>query len=176
MPNHILLTGEIGAGKSTLARRLLAHTKRPLYGFITERIPINEYGAASTYIHAANTRERHYTQHNLVGYHDGRKGYAVPAVFDSVGVPLLSAMPDGLLLMDELGFFESDATRFCDSVLQALDASVPVLAVVKARQTPFLDQVRAHQDARLFTVTPENRDALYDQILPLVLAWNEETK
>ena len=172
MPNHILLTGEIGAGKSTLARRLLTHTKRPLYGFVTERIPINVHGVACTYIHAANARERNYTQHNLVGYYDGKAGHALPAVFDSVGVPLLSAASDGLLLMDELGFFESDATCFCNCVLRAFDASIPILAVVKARQTPFLNEVRAHQNARLFTVTPENRDALYEELVRLIATWN----
>lgn len=171
-PLHILLTGEIGAGKSTLARRLLAHSERPLYGFVTVRFAPDPAGIARTCIYPANTTERICSKDNIVGYHDGKTPAAFPAVFDSLGVQLLQSPQGGLLLMDELGFYESAAPVFQREVLRALSGGTPVLAVVKQRQTAFLDEVRAHKNARLFTVTAENRDALYEELLPYVLKWN----
>ncbi|MEL7603487.1 MAG: nucleoside-triphosphatase [Bacillota bacterium] len=171
-PLHILLTGEIGAGKSTLARRLLAHSERPLYGFVTLRQPPDADNIARTCIYPVNAAERICSDANTVGFHDGKAPTAFPAVFDSLGVALLQAPKEGLLLMDELGFYESAAIRFQQEVLRALDGDTPVLAVVKQRETPFLDEVRAHKNARLFTVTAEARDALYEELLPLVLQWN----
>ena len=173
-PHHILLTGEISAGKSTLARRLLAHSKRPLYGFVTVRFAPNSEGIARTCIYPATEAERTCSKDNLVGFHDGKAPAAFPAVFDSLGVALLQAPQSGLLLMDELGFYENAAIRFQREALRALNGDTPVLAVVKQRQTTFLDEVRAHRNARLFTVTAENRDALYEELLPYVLQWNAQ--
>ena len=171
-PLHILLTGEIGAGKSTLARRLLAHSKRPLYGFVTVRFAPDSEGIACTCIYPADTSERICSDANLVGYHDGKAPAAFPSVFDSLGVQLLQAPQSGLLLMDELGFYENAALGFQREALRALSGDTPVLAVVKQRQTAFLDEVRAHKNARMFTVTAENRDTLYEKLLPYVLQWN----
>ena len=41
---HILLCGEVGIGKSTLIARLLEHSSRPVYGFITKKLDPDENG------------------------------------------------------------------------------------------------------------------------------------
>ena len=42
---HILICGEVGVGKSTLIQRLLAHSSRPRYGFITKKLEPDENDA-----------------------------------------------------------------------------------------------------------------------------------
>lgn len=176
-PAHILICGEIGAGKSTLAGRLLEHNRRPVYGFVTKKQPPDENGICEVYIHPANAGSYRYSQENLIGTCGRTAGCSAnPQVFETAGVKLLQAPPQGLLLMDELGFMESSAPAFCAGVLAAFDKDIPVLAVVKDKEIPFLQAVRGHKNTRLYHITPQNRDAVYEELLPTILAWNNTAK
>ena len=155
-PLHVLICGDIGVGKSTLIEKLLhAENRRPICGFITKKTPEDENGVSKVYIHPANAVKRQHTAENLIGTCTASHSHGNPAVFDAVGTGLLHAPPEGLLLMDELGFMENKALVFCMRVLQALEGKVPVLAAVKNRETPFLKAVREHPNARLFWITRE---------------------
>lgn len=172
---HLLLCGDVGVGKSTLIGRLLAESRRPLYGFATRRIPVpDDDGLCSVYLHpAAQPLEaRTYGEENRVGRCDRRHALRYPQIFDEMGVPLLQAPENGLILMDELGFLENDAAAFRRAVLAALDGSVPVLAAVKSRDTAFLREVKCHPGAELVFVNVQNRDDLYRRLLPRIQAWN----
>lgn len=64
---------------------------------------------------------------------EGRRGY--PAVFDSLGAALIrNAMVDtnvDIVVIDELGFLETEAEGFRNAVLAALRGEKPVLGVVR---------------------------------------------
>ena len=179
VPNrpHLLICGDVGVGKSTLIGRLLEHSTRPLCGFATKRIPVpGADGLCPVYLHPAAraVSERTYGRDNLIGKCDRRHSLRFPRVFDTLGVELLRAPEDGLILMDELGFLENDAARFREAVLRALDGSIPVLAAVKSRDTEFLRSVKAHPNAELVSITEQNRDGLYELLLPKILKWNRK--
>ncbi len=168
---HILICGDVGAGKSTLIRRLVAQSSRPICGFVTKREPADESGESPTYIHPANTSERFLTPLNLIGScNKGRCSFCHPKVFDTYGAELLAAKPDSIILMDELGFMENDAMIFRDAVIKALDGDIPVIAAVKSTQTPFLDELRGHENAQVCYITHKNRDATFEKLLPIVYA------
>lgn len=74
--------------------------------------------------------------------------------------------------MDELGFMEAEAERFKQAVFRALDGEIPVLAAVKAREdVPFLNDVLHHRKVTVYTVTPENWEAVYTELLPFLRIW-----
>ena len=60
--------------------------------------------------------------------------------------------------MDELGPHEARAAVFRRAVLAALDGVVPILGVLQAAPSPFLEEVALHPQVRLIQVTAENRD------------------
>lgn len=170
---HILICGEVNAGKSTLISNLLKATNRPLYGFITKRLEADETGFHPIYIHPAAVSERSHADRNLIGTCDTKVHNVSIETFNTLGVDYLKAEPDGLIVMDELGFMEAGAEQFVNAVFSALDGDVPVIAAVKARyDIEFLNRVRAHKNAKLFNITTENRETLYREILPIVLSWN----
>ena len=169
---HILICGERGAGKSTLIEQLLLASSQPRYGFITKMRPAGPDGYHPIYIHPAGQpiAERVYTPINCIGTCDSRTHRPNLDAFDTLGVRYIrSARPDGLLIMDELGFFEAEAGAFTAAVLDALAEDTPVIAAVKSRtDVPFLNAVRSMPKAEVFSITPENRDALFDSLLPRI--------
>jgi nucleoside-triphosphatase THEP1 len=59
------------------------------------------------------------------------------------------------------------------TVLEALAGERPVIAAVKEKKTPFLDAVRESAGALVVHVTEENRETLFEQLLPLVRSWEK---
>lgn len=169
--NLILLTGARGAGKSILVRRLLAENRRPLRGFFTENQPLESGEGHRTYLYPAHL-PRQFTRDNLVALYTPAGLTVFPQVFDTLGCACLEGVSSGdLVVMDELGFLEGKSPAFLQAVLTALDGPAPVLAVVKDRRdVPFLDAVRSHPSAQLYTVTPDTRQALFRQLRPWMAA------
>jgi len=165
---HILITGEVGVGKSTLIRKLLARFPGPVCGFVTLKMPEPDGKSMTVYMFPAAQREeeRTCTEANLLA----RRGGVTethPIVFDTLGTELLrAAVPGSVILMDELGFMEAEAELFQKTVLETLHGEIPVLVSVKKREgVPFLDAVRQCPGTVLYTVTRENRDTLEKEIL-----------
>ena len=171
---HILISGERGVGKSTLIEKLLAASSRPRYGFITKMRPAGPDGFHPIYIHPAGqpVAERTYTEENCIGTCDSRTHRPNLDAFNVLGVRYIeAARPDGIIVMDELGFFEAKADDFTAAVLAALAGDVPVIAAVKSRtDVSFLNAVRAAPKAEVFYITPENREELYERLLPSIKA------
>ena len=162
---HILINGRNGVGKSTLIRALLQSIPAPVYGVITKKEVVNADGFYPVYIHRYGT-EQHFSPDNLIGLCGDGKSLAFPETFDRYAAYLREdAGHAGLIVLDELGFLESDAAAFCGTVLDLLDGDIPVLAAVKPKDTPFLAAVRHHPKAEIFTVNESNRDALAGQVL-----------
>lgn len=169
---HILITGAKSAGKSTLVERLLAHWEKPVYGFVTRSTGRDERGFHSIYIHPA-AGPRHTGEENHIGDCCYGSRTTHPEVFTRLGVQFLRHGTDGILVMDELGFMETGSAEFCREVLGCFDGDTPVLAVCKDKPgVAFLEQVRSHPKAQLYTLTPENREELYHTLLPVLEEWS----
>lgn len=169
---HLFLTGESHAGKSTLIRRALA--ARPLLrvgGFCTVVREGDIAGAVGgVYLLPGDAPDAPTDERNRVGIRwRDRSPQGFADAFDHLGVACLAPQGRDILLMDELGRMERDAMLFQRAVMRALDGDVPVLGVVKMRQAPFLDAVRAHPRVEVLSVTPQSRDAL----LAVVADWLE---
>lgn len=85
----------------------------------------------------------------------------LPETFESFGVDVLKkslALDIDLIIMDELGFFESNAVNFQKQVFQCLSASRPVLGVIKMRPTHFLDRIKVRDDVIVLPVTIKKMD------------------
>lgn len=168
---HILIMGDIGAGKSTLIRRLLPITPRPVCGFYTKE-GRNNNGSKVFFLHNAREPEDAWfsTEENRIATCFPDTVEVQPEVFDHYGVTCLQNLhPGGIVVMDELGFLESRSPQFQRRVLELLDGDIPVLAAVKSRAgVPFLERVKAHPKAALFSITPDNREERFTQLAPIV--------
>lgn len=165
---HILITGAQGVGKSTLIRRILAcyPTVTPR-GFLTKKEEPDETGLCHCYIHPASEKIWKFGPENQIGTCRERSGGANPIAFETVGLALLQDIPPkSLILMDELGFFESNAPLFQAQVIRCLDSlNSLVIAAVKDKPTDFLDRVLAHPNGRVFQLDENNRESVFTSIL-----------
>lgn len=161
---HLFLTGEIGVGKSTLLRGLLADL-----GLTLQADGFRTVWQNSATLHLLPWGKGSCTWENQVAARNpGAGAKALPGAFDALGPALLAPPWGAVTVMDELGFLESGDLRFQRAVLERLNASVPVLGVIKPRPSPFLDAVRAAPGVRVETVTVENRDALRPVLVRLL--------
>lgn len=175
---HLLICGERGAGKSSLIAKLLSAAEVNVGGFVTKRESVaDENGFYPIYIHpAAQARDKwQYGKENLLGICDSHSSVCHREVFDTLGVQQLQSGGD-VILMDELGFLENEALAFQKAVLDALDGDTPVIAAVKSKETDFLNAVRTHPSAKLVYLDADNREMLFEELLPWFIALIREAK
>ncbi len=175
---HILICGKRNSGKTELLDRLLESCRMPLYGFRSCITATREDGFHEIHMFPIRDAERRPTDENRIGICNRSQREVNLQVFETLGVRLLEAKADGILVMDELGFMEAEAEAFCKAVLHCLDGDIPVLATVRAGDlgSSFLDRVRTHPKAELYNVSPERADDLYNRLYPIVEGWNEVLK
>ncbi len=164
--NNIMLTGERQVGKSTLIQILLKDFPGRVCGFLT--LPrdglyylscINSAG-----IHICGEQaEPLICRKNNHGRLEG-----ITSVFDEYGANILDKClrqkPD-LIVMDELGVFESEAYLFQEKVIDCLNSNIPVLGVIKDKPSPFLDLLRKRDDTVFFRITKDNRAQMKDILI-----------
>ena len=172
---HIVLCAPKKTGKTMLIERIMQEAKSPasespmpVYGFQTKRFAGPD-GINRIYMFPAGrvqtdsaTRKAHYIGSTRDGVRD-----ICTETFDIFGTSLIeSARPGGLLIMDEIGHMEKDASRFLRAVFEALDDDIPILASVRYTTTPidYLERIKHHPRVRLYTLTEENRDDAYAEI------------
>lgn len=103
----------------------------------------------------------------VIGYCSDGSWKAVPESFDNFASKIIhdSMHTDlDLIIMDELGFFESDALIFQKTVHECLDFAIPVLGVLKDKSTIFLDSVRSRDDTSILTLYETDRESTYTQL------------
>ena len=172
---HIVLCAPRKTGKTTLIKRIIQEaaapaigSPMPVYGFQTKRFAGSD-GINRIYMFPADreqpdivTREAHY-----IGSTQGRVIDVCTETFDTYGTALIrSAQPGGLLIMDEIGHMEKDASRFLQAILEALDGDISVLASVRytAGSIDYLEHIKHHPRVQLYMLTEENRDDAYAEI------------
>ena len=159
---HIILTGAIGVGKSTVLKETLRLLSVHTEGIQTGAYAPREAKEKTLYMRAYGDTAEGCRFARVPG---GDRAYAARC-FDAVGVHLLSrARRQGeLIVIDELGWLEQDAKGYQQELHAALDGAVPVFAVLRQNRTEWADWIRSRGDIHLLTVDRQNRDILPGQI------------
>lgn len=167
---HTLIVGGRKTGKSTLIRRVLEELDLSVCGFETKKetdLWDDVYGNP-IYIYDPGVPRRQ-TEENRIGYCKNQCPKPDKEVFERFAEKFRD-FPSGkdMILLDEIGFMETCSGRFCECILSALDGDTPVIAAVKDKDTPFLNQVRSHKNCRCFHISVENRDELVGEVTEFV--------
>lgn len=167
---NIFLTGPIIIGKSTILNEAIRDFNGTVGGFKT--VPQFMEDGARTYVLGSITPGIEAQSKPYICLPDkGGRLRGVPETFDNFGAGILDVCVNSrldLIIMDELGVYESKALGFQDSVKRALDSKIPVLGVLKAKHNLFLNEIRERQDVLILPVTLDYRDEITRQFKKLV--------
>lgn len=160
---HLFLTGEKQSGKTTAIETFLQGQDLYVDGIRTVRVT-NVYGEWSIHLLRAGTDEEP-SDKNLLFLRSDHSREEAAARFDALGCAILKNLHDPeLILLDEIGPNEEYAQQFQAEVFRLLDGGVPVLGVLQAAGTCFLEQIRRRADVTIYEVTKENRNRIPKEI------------
>jgi len=161
MNNKIFITGERHTGKSTLIKKI--------WKFLTETFPDIIITGFITVLEQNDENKRILrfitvdTKENLILAEgkDNNKMCADAGAFDKAATMIKNMKSSGkMLIIDELGYLESESIRFQREVLELINEASFSIIVVRKMKTFFLDQIRSLNKSILIEVTEENRDNL----------------
>ena len=173
----ILLLGRRRSGRSSMIRALLRDVKVPVFGYETVTMGTRPDGYHEIYLYPYGQTQQEKREENHVGDCNTRERVIYKQVFDALGTACLTVKTNGILVMDEIGFMESDASVFCRRILDCLDGPLPVLAAVRTGiETPFLRQVMEHPKVCSIEMDPARFDEIYRELRPIVQSWDSRLK
>jgi nucleoside-triphosphatase len=184
---HIFLTGEKRAGKSVTIRKFLSQSGKTADGFLTYWKEHNDstrtlYLSPASHIILTNLLTPSQSQSQsqipendknfpayILSVDDGRGlsfSEKTLEVFETYGVDILNNSGNNdLIIMDELGFLETKAPLFREKVMQKIEDNIPILGVIKASKTEFLEAIRYHPKVTVKEVTEDNRNEVLKWLL-----------
>ena len=148
MKHHVLLTGEIGSGKSTALKRTLALLDLCAQGLQTYYPQARGEEGRELYLRAWGDTGQGVFLTRLPGCNLAQTA----RVFDEAGCALL----------------ERDAAHYHAALAACLEGDIPVLAVVRKLKAPWADWIRSHPNATLIEVTQENREEVPEAAAALI--------
>ena len=161
---HLFLTGDKQVGKSTLLRRLIEVKHLDCAGFETQAFTLNGERRGFT-LHGRVPMPPYQNDCICCARIEEKRSVPVLPVFEENGVLILQmslASPSPFLLMDELGRLEREASGFVAQVEDCLDSDKRVLGVLQKCSSSHVARIAQREDVTLLTVTPENRQALFE--------------
>lgn len=179
---NLFLTGNIQVGKSTALDKLKAQhlTGQKIRGFKTKPFYLSEKtqqdprGILQGYWLEEQSLDpaSQCPEKQLVGINQASPGgkccRGITETFEGLGLEVLTKAlqeQEGILWMDELGFFEREALQFQAKVFEALESPMPVIGVIKIRRNPFLEAIAARKDVLVLEVNEDNRDSIVEEII-----------
>jgi len=149
------ITGPVGVGKSTLAKKLTQRFQTSWGGFLSR-----PYEKGYVLIDLLTDEQE------PIAIKQGNSLRTITETFESLGVnSIMKAVEQNLpILMDEVGRFELKAEKFCATVLNVCTYYSPLVVVIKDERNEFLDTLRDITIGEIIYLTKDNREQIWERL------------
>jgi len=166
---NILVTGQPGSGKTTLVQTIASRLQDLCpAGFYTAEIRAS--GVRQGFELVSFSGERRILSHTTIRspHRVGKYGVDI-AGFEEFCARLPLFVPDQpLIIIDEIGKMECMSAQFRQIVERALVSDTIFFATIALRGDRYIESVKRRNDLELVLVSPRNRHALPDLIVPKI--------
>ncbi len=164
-PVKCFVTGKPGVGKTTLLIRLSEKISHQKGGFFTAEI--REHGIRTGFRIQTFDGKRGILADLLPGGPRVGKYRVRVEEFEKIGVECLAnALRNAdVILLDEIGKMELQSPRFRALLPSLFHSPKPLVATFSEGLAHIRQQAESLNDARVWLITPKNRDALVEEIL-----------
>lgn len=160
----ILITGERGAGKTTLVKKF-AESFRDKY-------PTVEISGFTTGLKETEESKRKVVlriigseKEIIIGITKNNRMEPVEEGFKRVsGLLTKIDIKEKFFIIDELGYLESSSENFQEEIRRLISEAKFSLVVIRKMKTPFLEGIKKLKKNLLIEITPENRDKIIKKI------------
>ena len=162
---NILITGHPGVGKTTLIFRLIEQINLPCVGFYTAEIRESgrRMGFEAIALHGPKL---------IMSHVDIKSPYRVSKYGVDVAnferflkeIPFFD-LKYAFIVIDDIGKMECFSPLFKKLILKLLDHDTPLIATIALRGDAFIESIKSKHGVRIYTVTADNRDKLFIDLL-----------
>jgi len=164
MKRALLLTGQLGTGKTALIKEALATTAVKGGGFYTEEIRAGGIRQGFRIV-ALDGREAVLAHVSISSPHQVSKYRVDTDALERVGVAALrqALKESDLIIIDEIGKMELLSPQFKEVVMQAINGGKKVLGTI---------MLNPHPEVEVLLVTRDNRRRIVNEVLDWLTAVN----
>ncbi|XP_063231192.1 cancer-related nucleoside-triphosphatase [Bacillus rossius redtenbacheri] len=172
----VFLTGPPGIGKTTVVKKIcsmLAERSIPVGGFYTEELRegprrvgfdiVTFKGKRGVLARIQDGMDNSISRYQVGQYKVDKNS------FESLALPVFNDQDSVVLVLDEIGRMELFSDEFKKKVKEAVETPnrviLATIPIAKGRPLSFVEELRCHRSAKLFTVDCNNRDCLPQQVL-----------
>ena len=176
MPNNLLITGPPRSGKTTVIERAVRKLEKRDFtagGIYCPEIREHDNRVGFEIVDVASEESA------VLAHVDRESGPSVGkyrvdvAAVDSLSEAAFRRACDeaDFLVVDEIAPMEVESETFTTQVRRALDADIPMIAVIHRRSTTgFIGEVKRREDVDVLAVTAETREELPETLAEWVIA------
>jgi len=167
----VLITGKPRVGKTTLLRRIyeeLSGKSFNIRGFYTGEIR-EENKRVGFFIENFRGKRKIFAHRKIKSeFRVGKYGVDIEALED-IGVPEIeeAIKEKNLLMIDEIGKMELFSRKFQESVKEAFDSEIDIIATIAISPHPFIKELKKRKDVKIYGLNEEKREYLFRKIIEL---------
>ena len=165
---NILITGKPGIGKTTLIKKLITLYGKKAGGFYTQEVRRTKERIGFDIISLSGEKGKLARLKYRSKFRVGKYGVNL-ADLERVGLKAIDEALENkeIIVIDEIGRMELFSQRFRDKVIESINSSKKVLAVITQAKSEFVESLKISPRLKIFELKEDNFQEIHNKIVKI---------